>query len=74
VDIGDESNYKSEKEDESKNKPQWLEMGHLESNMLDRNFEKILTRSQSFLVNSAVMAHIMMMDEPHYYVEESRKK
>jgi hypothetical protein len=42
VDIGDESNSKSTKADEVKKKPKWLERGHSESNMLDRNFEKDL--------------------------------
>jgi hypothetical protein len=56
VDIGNESDSKLAKADEVKKKPKWLERGHLESNMLDRNFERRLTRSQSSLVNYALMA------------------
>ena len=71
MDIGDASNSKA---NEVKKKPKWLERGHLESNMLDRNFERRLTRSQSSLVNYALMAQVMKMDEPHNYVEASRNK
>lgn len=53
--IGDDSNSELVKEDEVKKKPKWLERGHLESNMLDRNFERRVTRSQSYLVNYALM-------------------
>jgi hypothetical protein len=42
--------------------------------MLDRNFQRRLTRSQSCLVNYALMAQVMNMDEPKNYAEASRKK
>jgi hypothetical protein len=41
--------------------------------MLDRNFERRITRSQSNLVNYAFMTQVMKMDEPQTYVEASRK-
>jgi len=74
VDIGNELDSNSAKEDEVKKKPTWLERGYLESNMFDRNLERRLTRSQSFLVNYALMAQVMKMDEPQNYAEASRKK
>ena len=42
--------------------------------MLDRNFERRITRSQSNLVNYALMTQVMKMDEPQTYTETSRKK
>jgi len=56
VNTIDESNFKSLKMDEVQKKPKWLEMIHLESSMLDRNFERRITRSQSSLINYALMA------------------
>ena len=53
-----------QKIDEVKKKPNWLERGHSESSMLDRNFERRVTRSQCYLVNYALMGHVMKMDEP----------
>jgi hypothetical protein len=61
VDIGDASNSKA---NEVKKKPKWLERGHLERNMLDRNVERRLTRSQSCLVNYALLSQVMKMDAP----------
>jgi len=71
--IGDESNSKSVKIDEVK-KPRWLERGHSKRSMLDRNFEKTVTRSQSSLVKYALMVQVMKMDESQNYAEASRKK
>jgi len=42
--------------------------------MLDRNFEKIITRSQSSILNFALTTQVMKMDEPPNYAEASRKK
>ena len=74
MDIGDELISKSTKEDEVKKNPKWLERGHLESNMLDRNFEKRLTRSHNSILNFALMTQVMKMDEPQNYAEATRKK
>jgi hypothetical protein len=64
VDIGDESNSKTTKAYEIKKKPKWLERGHSENNILDRNFERRLTKSQSCLMNYALMAQVMKINEP----------
>lgn len=42
--------------------------------MLDRNFERRVTRSQSCLVNYALMEQVMKMNEPQDYAESSRMK
>lgn len=42
--------------------------------MLDRNFETRVIRSQSSLVNYALMGQVMKMDEPQNYAEASTKK
>jgi hypothetical protein len=42
--------------------------------MLDMNFERRITRSQNCLVNYALMAQVIKMDEPQNYAEASRKK
>jgi hypothetical protein len=39
--------------------------------MLDRNFKRIVTRSQSCIVNFALMTQVMKMDEPQCYAEAS---
>ena len=64
VTIDGESHSKSVKEDEVKKKTKWFEWSHSESNMLDRNFERTITRSKINLVNYALMTQVMMMDEP----------
>jgi hypothetical protein len=74
ITIDGESHSKSVKEDEVKKKPKWFERSHSESNMLDRNFERRITRSQSNLVKYALMTQVMKMDEPQTYAEASRKK
>ena len=74
VDICDESNSKTTKADEVKKKPKWLQRGHSENNILDRNFERRLTKSQSCLMNYAFMAQVMKINEPQNYAETSRKK
>jgi hypothetical protein len=43
------------------------------SNMLDRNFEKRVTRSQSCIVNFSLMTKVMKMDEPDSYAEASKR-
>jgi hypothetical protein len=74
ITIDGESHSKSVKEDEVKKKPKWFERNHLENTMLDRNFERRITRSQSNLVNYALMTQVVKMDEPQTYAEASRKK
>jgi hypothetical protein len=70
--IGDGSSSKLAKADESKRKPKRLVRGYSESNILDRNFKRRVTRSQS-IVNFALMTQVMNTDEPQCYVEGSRK-
>jgi hypothetical protein len=42
--------------------------------MLGINFERRITKSQSNLVNYALITQVMKMDEPQTYAEASRKK
>jgi hypothetical protein len=72
--VDGESHSKSLKEYEVKKKPKWFERSHSKRNMLGINFERRIIISQSNLVNYALMTHVMEMDEPQTYVEESRKK
>jgi hypothetical protein len=72
--IDGESHSKLVKEDEVKKKHKRFEISHSKSNMLDRNFETRITRSQSNLLNYALMKRVMKMDEPQTYLEASRKK
>jgi len=67
VNIGNEKNSKSLKIDEVKKNHKFLEWGHLESSMLDRNFERRVTRPQSSLVNCSLMGHVMKMGKPQDY-------
>jgi hypothetical protein len=55
ITIDGESHSRSLKEDEVKKKPKWFERSHLENNMLDRNFERRITRSQINRVNYSLM-------------------
>jgi hypothetical protein len=74
ITIDGESHSKSLKEYEVKKKPMWFERTHSENNMLDRNFERRIIKSQSNVVNYALMTQVMKIDEPQNYVEASRKK
>jgi hypothetical protein len=69
--MGNGSNSKT---NEDKKNPKWLIKGHSESDMMDRNFEKRITRSQSSILNFALMAKVMKMDDPDNYAEASKKK
>jgi hypothetical protein len=74
ITIDGESHSKLVKEYEVKKKPKWFERSHSKRNMLDINFERRITRSQSNLMNYALMTQVMKMDEPQTYAEASRKK
>jgi hypothetical protein len=67
-------NGSSSKTNEDKKKPKWLIEGYFESDMMDRNFEKRITRSQSSILNFALMAKVTNMDDPYNYAEASKKK
>lgn len=73
VGVGDGFSSKLDKIDEVKKKPKWLDRGNSENYMLDRNFERRVTRSQRNLVIFFLMTQVMKMDEAQRYVEASKK-